>query len=238
MALFTLADLHLSLSVNKPMDIFGGNWTGYMERLKEYWEYMVQPQDTVVIPGDISWAMSLEEAYTDLSFLNRLPGEKVLMRGNHDYWWSSLTKMDAFAKMNCFSTLRFLQNDALYTQGKIICGSRGWMCEDKMTEQDEKVLRRESLRFRLSLEKAKLLAERETRADVAPEIIVFSHYPLLTAAQRENPILDVLKEYGIKRVYYGHLHNWNNKPLYDTWEDITMTLISSDYQNFTPVRIE
>jgi len=239
MALFTLADLHLSLSDDKPMDVFGGSWVGYEKKLQEYWEYMVRPEDTVVVPGDISWAMSLEGSLDDLRFIHNLPGNKILMERNHDYSWASMTKMEAFLEENKLSTLRFLYNDAVFCQGKILCGSRGWMCEDKMTEQDQKVLRRESLRFRLSLEKASTLADSvEAESGERPELICFSHYPVVTAAQRENPILDVLKEFGVRRVYYGHLHNWGTKPLYEEWEGIRFTLVSSDYRAFTPVRIE
>lgn len=239
MALFTLADLHLSLSGEKPMDVFGGNWVNFEIRLKEYWEYMVRPEDTVVVPGDISWAMTVEDAKEDFAFLHTLPGEKILMKGNHDYWWSSMAKLTAFCEEEGFSSIRFLHNDAVFTQGKVLCGSRGWMCEDKMTSHDEKILQREALRFRLSLEKGKALADKEEEAcGTRPEIIAFSHYPMITAAQRENPILDVLKEFGVKRLYYGHLHNQGTKPLYDFWEGIELTLVSSDYRNFTPVRID
>ncbi len=239
MALFTLADLHLSLADDKPMDVFGGSWVGYEKKLKEYWEYMVRPEDTVVIPGDISWAMSLEGALEDLTFIHRLPGQKILMKGNHEYWWSSMAKMEAFLEEKQLSTLQFLHNDALLCEGKVLCGSRGWMCEDKMTEHDQKVLLRESIRFRISLEKAKEIALRELEeTGVYPELICFSHYPIVTAAQRENPILDVLKEFQVRRVYYGHLHNWGTKALYEEWEGIQFTLVSSDYRSFTPVRID
>ncbi len=237
MALFTLSDLHLSLSGEKPMEVFGGNWTNFEMRLKENWESTVSPEDTVVIPGDISWAMALQDAKEDFAFIDTLPGEKILLKGNHDYWWPSKAKLCAFLEENCFSTIRFLQNDAIEAQGKIICGSRGWMCEDKMTEQDQKVLAREALRFRMSLEVAKGLQEQHPE-EKKPEIICFSHYPIITAAQKENPILEVLQEFGIRRVYYGHLHNWGTKPLYEVYADITFTLASSDYRNFTPYRIE
>ena len=239
MALFTLADLHLSLSGEKPMDVFGGSWVNFEARLKEYWEYMVQPNDTVVIPGDVSWAMTIEETKEDFAFLHKLPGQKILMKGNHDYWWSSLAKLTAFIEEEGFPSLHFLHNNAIFTQGKVLCGSRGWMCEEKMTAHDEKILRREAMRFRLSLEQGKHLAdEAEKETGLRPEILAFSHYPMITAAQRENPILDVLQEFGVKRLYYGHLHNWGTKPLYDQWNGIQLTLVSSDYQNFTPVRID
>lgn len=239
MALFCLSDLHLSLSVEKPMDVFGGNWVHYEKKIKEYWEYMVRDEDTVVIPGDISWGMTLEEALADFAFINALPGEKILMKGNHDYWWNSMSKLQAFLEENELNRLKFLHNDAVYAQGAVICGSRGWMCEDKMTEQDQKVLKREAMRFALSLNKAEEIAkEKEAQTGICPEIICFSHYPVVTAAQRQNPILDVLKEHKIRRVYYGHLHNWGTKPLYEEWEGIEFTLVSSDHRDFTPVRIE
>ncbi len=238
MALLTLADLHLSLSGEKPMDVFGGSWVNFENRLKEYWEYMVRDEDTVVIPGDISWAMTPDEAIPDLQFIHRLPGEKILMKGNHDYWWPSIAKFNTLLEENHLTSIRFLQNDAIFTQGKIICGSRGWMCEDKMTEQDQKVLAREALRFRMSLEKGAQIQRDLKEEGVEAEIICFSHFPMITASQRENPILDVLEEFGVRRVYYGHLHNWGTKPLYDEWKDIRLTLVSSDYRNFTPVRID
>ena len=238
MALFTLADLHLSLSGEKPMDIFSG-WVGFEKKLKEYWEYMVMPEDTVVIPGDISWAMQLSDALTDLQFIDNLPGKKILMKGNHDYWWASMTKIENFVEENKLHSLSFLHNNAFLAEGKVLCGSRGWMCEDKMTENDEKVLKREAIRFRLSLEEGlRLCEEEEKQSGKRPEIICFSHYPVITQTQRENPIFSVLKEFDIKRVYYGHLHNWGTKPLVEHYEGIDFTLVSSDYRNFTPVRID
>ncbi len=239
MALFTLSDLHLSFSVEKPMDVFGCQWNHFEEKLKEYWEYLVREEDTVVIPGDISWGMTLQEAAEDLRFIHRLPGTKILMKGNHDYWWSSLQKLSLFREEEGLDSLLFLQNDAYLAQGKIICGSRGWMCEDKMTEQDEKILRREAIRFEISLQKAERLAEEQVaQGNARPECVVFSHYPVVSATLRENPILDVLKRYRVKRVYYGHLHNWGTKPLYESESGIEFTLVSSDYRNFTPVRID
>jgi predicted phosphohydrolase len=239
LALFTLADLHLSFTAQKPMDVFGGSWVHYEKKLKEYWEYMVLPEDSVVMPGDISWGMTLEEAKADLKWLHSLPGEKYLMKGNHDYWWSSFTKLQAFAEEEELTSLHFLYHDAAFTQGKIICGSRGWLCDDRMTAQDQKILNREAIRFALSLEKAQHLAEEaELQNGTRPELICFSHYPILTATQMENPIMNILHEYSIKRVYYGHLHNWGTKPLIEEYEGISFTLVSSDYRSFTPVRID
>jgi predicted phosphohydrolase len=149
-----------------------------------------------------------------------------------------MAKLDFFLEENGFTSISYLQNNATLAENKILCGSRGWMCEDKMTERDEKVLKREAIRFRMSLEAAKAIQEEQKDKGFSPEIICFSHYPIITAAQRENPILDVLKEFEIKRVYYGHLHNWGTKPLFENWEGISFTLVSSDYRNFTPVRID
>ncbi|MBP5289688.1 MAG: metallophosphoesterase [Clostridia bacterium] len=239
MALYTLADVHLSFGTDKPMDVFGGRWVHYEQKLKEYWEYLVRPEDTVVIPGDISWGMNLEEAAPDLAFLHALPGRKILMKGNHDLWWSSLAKLEHLKEEKQLESLTFLQNSALYAEGKVICGSRGWMCEDSMTAADEKVLRREGLRFEMSLNAAEKLADKtEAETGVRPEIICFSHYPVVTPAQRENPILSVLVEHKIKRVYFGHLHNWDGKPLIEEWAGIHFTLVSADAVLFIPVRID
>lgn len=239
MALFTLADLHLSFSGTKPMDIFGPLWSDFEERIRKNWIAAIKEEDTIVLPGDFSWGMNLTEALPDFQFLHDLPGKKILMKGNHDYWWSSVTKLNAFCEKEGFHSISFLHNDAVVAQGKVLCGSRGWMCEEKMTEQDQKVLRREAMRFRLSLEKGMLLAQQERdKNGTLPEIIVFSHYPIVTAAQRQNPILDILEEYPVKRVYYGHLHNIGTKPLFDRHGDLALTLVSADHLRFIPLEIK
>ena len=220
------------------MDIFSG-WNDYVTRLENNWRKLVTDNDTVVIAGDISWAMKLEQTLVDFQFINSLPGKKIFLKGNHDYWWTSLTKMNAFLEENGFTGISFLQNDAVLAENKILCGSRGWICEEKMTEQDEKILSREAQRFALSLKKGAELCETiRQETGKSPEIVCFSHYPLLSASLRENPILALFREYGVKRVYYGHLHNWHNKPLFDRFEEIRLILVSSDYCNFTPQKIE
>lgn len=239
MALFTIADLHLSFSVQKPMDVFGNRWKDYEKRLEKAWCERIAPEDTVVLPGDFSWGMTLEEARADFCFLASLPGKKILLKGNHDYWWTSLAKMNAFLETGPFSDLSFLQNDAVLAEDKIICGSRGWMCEEKMSAQDEKVLHREAQRFELSLKAAQSLRKRsEEETGFTPEILVFSHYPVAAIGPRENPILPLLESYGVKRVYYGHLHNWENKPLCTVSHGIRFTLVSSDYLHFIPLQIK
>lgn len=239
MALFALSDPHLSLSGDKPMDVFGGTWFNFEKRLQEYWTDRVGEDDTVVIPGDISWGMTLEEAKEDFLFLHHLPGRKILMKGNHDYWWSSLAKLAAFCEENGFEDFTFLQNDAALAQGKIVCGTRGWMCEDKMQEQDLKILRREAMRLDMSLKKAKALAdEEEEKTGLRPETVAFFHYPVISAGLRENPLLERLMQSEVKRVYYGHLHNAGNLQLTEERDGLTFTLVSADYIHFTPLLID
>ena len=239
MALFTIADLHLSLTAEKPMDVFGKKWEGYVERIRTEWLARVEKGDTVVLPGDFSWGMTLLEAEADFRFLDSLPGEKILLKGNHDYWWNSLSKMNSFLEEKGISSIRFLQNDAIEAEGKILCGSRGWICEEKMAAQDEKILAREALRFSLSLKKGAALRDRiRNERGFEPEILCFSHYPLITSAQRENPVLPVLEAYGVKRVYYGHLHQWEGKPLFPFYHGIEFHLIASDHISFIPQKIE
>lgn len=236
MALFTLADLHLSFSVEKPMDVFGGRWKGYVGQIEAAWRERIAPGDTVVLPGDFSWGMTLGQALEDFRFLHSLPGRKILLKGNHDYWWNSVTKMRAFLADEGIDDIFFLQNDAYEANGAILCGSRGWICEDKMSTQDEKILRREAMRFELSLRAGEALRLQKGMPDA--ELIVFSHYPLITGSERENPILPVLEKYGVKRVYYGHLHNWEDKPLCDFQNGIRFTLVASDHCRFVPQLIE
>ena len=238
MAIFTLADLHLSLGEDKPMDVFGGKWNRYHEKLEEYWNYMVADEDTVIIPGDVSWAMSLDEAVTDFAFLHKLAGKKILMKGNHDYWWTTLNKMEVFLQEQGFSTLSILQNTAVLAENKVICGSRGWICENNMSEEDEKILARENQRFILSLTAAKALAEKNAVDGVQPEIIAFSHYPLISQSWRKHPIVETLCEFGVKRVYYGHLHGISPGRAPRGDERLKQTLVSSDYLEFTPLCIE
>ncbi len=238
MALFTISDPHLSLSCDKPMDVFGGKWNRYVEKLEEYWRYMVQSEDTVVLPGDISWGMNFKEAAADFLFLESLPGEKIILKGNHDYWWATNNKLEQFLKEYSLSSIRFLHNNALCAQDKILCGTRGWICEDKMSAEDQKILSREALRFQMSVDEAKKLQEQKAREDgITREIIAFFHYPVLTPTARENPIFPILKEAGITRVFYGHLHNMRTLPVPSVLDGICFALVACDHVDFTPVRI-
>ena len=225
MSLFAIADLHLSLGTDKPMDIFRG-WDGYEKRLEENWRKLITHNDTVVIPGDISWAMKLSDTFEDFRFINGLPGRKLFLKGNHDYWWDTRRKMEMYLKENGFDTIEIVFNSAYAAEGYAICGTRGWFY-DAETDSDKKVLNREVGRLRTSLDEA---------LKTGLEPVVFLHYPPVFGNQRCDDILSVLKEYGIKKCYYGHLHGTNaaRKAVTGDFEGIKFRLISSDYLKFMP----
>lgn len=228
MSLFAIGDTHLSLNGKKPMDIFHG-WEGYVDRLTKNWKALVNPEDTVVIMGDISWAMSLEEAKQDFAFLNALPGQKIILKGNHDYWWNTRHKMDAFFEEQDFSTLHILHNDAYKVGDFSICGTRGWFYDSEEKDAD-KVLLREVQRLKTSIEAGKKLGG---------EPIVFLHYPPISSQQSCKPILNLLEEEGISRCYYAHLHGDVTKYSYNgMFHGIKFELLSGDYLKFCPKLVE
>lgn len=222
MSLFAIADTHLSLGTNKPMDSFPG-WNDYVERLGNNWNSIVKEEDTVVIAGDISWAMNFDELYEDFSFLNDLNGKKIIVKGNHDYWWNTLSKMNKFIEENNFDSINILQNNSYDVEGISVCGSRGWMFESS-EEHDEKILSREVGRIKMSLDSA-----------VNENRILFLHYPPITTNSSCNEILDTLKEYGIKKCFYGHLHGMATKYAFEgEYDGIDFKLISADRLSFVP----
>ncbi len=227
MALFAIADLHLSMGTDKPMDIFKG-WQDYSSRLENNWRNLVSDSDTVVVAGDISWAMRLEECYEDFKFLNSLPGKKILLKGNHDYWWATKKKIDEYLKANSFDTISIMFNNSFTVDGVTICGSRGWYY-DADTDADIKVINREVGRLKLSLDSVK-----DTKTPV-----VFLHYPPVYSELECKEIMDVLKDYGIKECYYGHLHgsHTHKNAVTGMYKGINMHLISTDYVDFTPVLV-
>ncbi len=238
MALFTISDPHLSFSTNKPMDIFSKNWENHTEKIEKAWRENISENDTVVIPGDISWAMTLEEARDDFAFLERLPGKKILLKGNHDYWWQSKKKFEEFLKREKFSTISFLQNTAEFSQGFIICGSRGWSNDTPLTEDDKKIIAREAGRFELSIKAGEAIQKKLfEETGIMHEILVFSHYPHLSPGQDTSPIAQVLVRHGIKRVFYGHLHGKCDVRLPKNITGLRAQIVSADYLNFTPKRI-
>lgn len=236
MSVFTISDLHLSTldSTNKSMEVFGRRWSGYLNRIESNWHRLVSDDDTVIIPGDISWALSLEEAKSDLTFLNSLPGKKILGKGNHDFWWSTMRKHEIFFKENGIDTISFLFNNAYELDSFIIAGTRGWYHDEDATGMPDnadfkKLIARESLRLRRSLEEAKKLSEASGK-----EIIVFMHFPPFWNGKESEEIISILKEYEIKRLYYGHIHgNYTIEPEF-TYNDIKMSIISADYLEFIP----
>lgn len=228
MALFAIADTHLSLGVNKSMTVFPG-WDDYVTRLEDNWRQIITPEDTVVIAGDISWGMNLKQAKADFAFLHSLPGRKLILKGNHDYWWTTRRQMDLFFEENGFNTLRIVHNDAVEVDGRYaVCGSRGWFF-DAEEDADKLVLLREAGRLRTSIRAAK---------DTGLEPVAFLHYPPLYADQICPEILDVLKEEGITHCYYGHVHSKGIRlAVQGDVDGIRFELISADALRFCPIPV-
>ena len=228
MRLFAIADTHLSLRTNKQMDVFQG-WTDYVQKLETNWRNLVTDEDVVVIPGDISWEMDLKLCTPDFAFLDALPGRKLLMKGNHDYWWTTRRKMDAYLADNGFSTLQILHNNAYRFGDYTVVGTRGWFY-DAEKDADQKVLKREAARLRMSIEAGRALGG---------ELICFLHYPPLTLNQSCEELMTVLRDEGIRRCYYGHLHGPSTSLAFlGSKDDIQFQLISADYLHFCPFLVE
>ena len=227
MAVYAIADLHLSFGTDKPMDVFSG-WNDHAQRLEKNWRALVNERDTVVIPGDISWGMSLEQAAADFAFVHSLPGRKILLKGNHDYWWTTRKKMDAFIQQNGWNSLHILHNDAYEAEGIAVCGTRGWFY-DAEADADQKVLMREVGRLRTSIQAAKALKG---------DPVVFLHYPPLYADAVCGEIWEELLRQGIRRCYYGHIHGYGIRSAFNgEKEGIRLRLISADALSFAPLRL-
>ena len=235
MAIYVIADLHLSFSQDKPMSIFGENWEGHSEKIKNNWISKVKPEDTVVLPGDFSWAMYLQDTYKDFEYLNSLPGKKLLLKGNHDYWWTTVTNMRNFLEENKFKNIDFIYNNSYLVENKILTGTRGWNLTD--SEENEKMLNRECIRLKLSIDYG------INKFGNDKEIIVFMHYPPISKAGLSNgytrKYIEILKEYGVKKCYYGHLHgSSHNEAIEGNVNGIEFYLVSSDYLNFNLVKVK
>lgn len=227
MSIFTIGDLHLSIACDKPMDIFPG-WKNYVEQITENWKSQVLDSDTVVLAGDISWGMTLQEAGADFEYIDALPGKKVILKGNHDYWWNSRRKMEAFFESRGLSTLSVLHNSCVAVGDIAICGTRGWMLEDS-TPHDQKVTAREEGRLKASLETAKL---------TGLEPVVFLHYPPVFGNGISGGIIDLLLKYGVKRCFYGHLHGSACTQAFEgNYLGIEFTLVSADHLRFCLKRL-
>ena len=227
MALYAIGDLHLCLGAPKPMDIFGGNWTGYMDKLKAGMSVITEA-DTTILLGDLSWALSLEESAADFAWINDIPGRKIILKGNHDYWWSTAAKFNKFCEEHGFSNLYLLNNNCYEYDDWAICGTRGWFFEEERSgAHDEKVFKRELCRLEASLKAA---GEKHK--------MVFLHYPPRYKGYECREILDLLENYGVRRCFYGHLHGGSHKlAMEGLWDGVEFRLVSADYLNFEPYKV-
>ena len=228
MALYAIGDLHLSLASNKPMDVFGAGWTNYVERIREGFSALTE-EDVTVLCGDLSWAMGLEESLEDFRFINALPGKKYIIKGNHDYWWNTASKMKKFFDANGLTTLEVMHNNCFLYGDVALCGTRGWFYEEDAAagSHNDKVLQRELGRLETSLKAA---GEREK--------ICFLHYPPLYHGYRCEEVLKLLKQYEVKRCCYGHLHGPSHRlAVRGAAEGIEFTMVSADYLSFSPKKI-
>ena len=234
MSLFSIADLHLSLTSNKPMDKFGARWTDYMTKIDKRWRAVVSDSDTVVVAGDISWAIDLEEAKDDFRFIESLPGRKIIGKGNHDYWWSTLSKLEIFKEENGFKSIDFLFNNAIETEDYIIAGTRGWYIEEKLqlkeTADYEKIIARENGRLLRSLQEAEKLSE-----FTGKPILVYFHFPPVFGDFRCGEFIETMKEFKVTHCYFGHIHGNYRVPRTTETDGITMSLISADFLDFIPM---
>ena len=228
MAIYGIGDLHLSLNSNKPMDIFGENWINHSQKIRKHWVECVNEEDLVLIPGDISWAMTFEEAKKDLNFINGLTGRKVLVKGNHDYWWQSLKKMQ-----EAYPAFHFIQNNSLIYNNTVgICGTRGWVCPGSQgfSEEDDKIYHRELNRLEQSL---------KALSSQIKEIILLLHYPPTNENRESSGFIKLIEKYKVQKVLYGHLHSEEsfNTSLQGKHNGTEFHLVSSDYLNFKPKKI-
>ena len=241
MKIYAIADLHLAISTpDKRMDVFGGRWEKYMEKIAQTWRATCNDNDVIIIAGDISWAMSLENIKEDFAFLDELPGRKVCFKGNHDYWWTTLTKLERYKVENELEDIFFIHNNCYVAGDTAICGSRGWILPEdkKFSKEDIKIYERELARLRLSLEDAKKMNTKQ--------IVVAFHYPpfsMIDGEVRASIFIDMLKEYGVEKCVFGHIHATDRQ--FDIWCEaaakaslemgMDISLVSADYLNFKPV---
>ena len=227
MSLYVIGDTHLSLGGSKPMDVFGGRWENYVEKLREGFS-TVRPEDTTVICGDISWGMSLTEAREDFLFLHNLPGRKIILKGNHDYWWSTATQAYKFFAANGIDSIEILNNNCCFYEDYALCGTRGWFYEeDAAGTHTGKMLAREALRLEASFKAA---GERP--------ILCFLHYPPLYQGYRCPELLELIDRYRAERCYYGHLHGPTHRRAFAGRRGETdYALVSADYLGFVPKKI-
>ena len=224
MALYAIGDLHLCLGAPKPMDIFGGAWVGYMDKLKEGMS-VIRPEDTTVLLGDLSWALDLESSAADFGWIQEIPGKKIILKGNHDYWWSTAAKFEKFCREHGFQDMSLLNNNCYAYEDFAICGTRGWFFEEERSgAHDEKVFKRELLRLEASL-----------KAAGDQRKLVFLHYPPRYRGYECPEILELLSKYDVSRCFYGHLHGGSHKlAMEGLWDGIEFRLVTTNYLGFKP----
>jgi len=238
-SLFVIADLHLSSDGSKSMEKFGSRWSDYMNKLRRNWTAVVSDEDTVIIPGDVSWALKLEDAREDLLFLESLPGQKLIGKGNHDFWWTTAKKMNEMLEKNQIRTIKTIYNNAYLLEDCIVCGTRGWFVEENQqhTVGDvdyARIVNREVVRLRLSLEEAVKLRDADGRK---LPILVFLHFPPVWGGFVCREIVDLLHEYEISTCYFGHIHGAYHVPRTRTVDGIDFVLCAADYLNFAPMPV-
>lgn len=227
MGLYAISDLHLGFNLDKPMDIFGDNWKNHEEKIRNNWLSKITEKDTILIAGDISWGINQKESLEDLNWIEDLPGKKIISKGNHDYWWNSISKLN---KM--FNNTKFIQNNFFTYEDYAICGTRGWICpgSDKFTEQDTKIFKREIIRLKLSLDSAKAAGYNK--------FIVMLHYPPTNEKFQKSEFIEVVEEYNVEKVIYGHLHGDALKRVYSgVHGNIEYIVTSADYLDFNPIQL-
>ena len=220
MAIFALSDLHLPLGIDKPMDIFGARWHDYVERIEYEWKNKITEDDYVIINGDFSWATYLDEALKDFQFIEALPGKKLLSKGNHDYWWETLSKMNAFLEKNEIKTVTFMQNTAVLCDKVAVCGAKGWISPDDKSfkKDDEKIYRRELIRFEYSIKQARELSD---------TVIAALHYP------PDEAFWEIVEKYDVKKCVFGHLHGKRAEDYKIVYKN--SMLVSADFLRFSPI---
>ena len=230
MSIYAIGDLHLSLDKEKPMDIFGINWIDHEKIIRDNWIKNVTDKDLVILLGDFSWAMNIQEMYEDFKYINELPGKKILLKGNHDYWWTTVTSMRKYLKENNFENIDFLYNNSYEYDNKIIVGTRGWALND--TENAEKMNNREEERLKISINSA--IDKNEIDSTKQKELICVMHYPPINKDLiKKAKYIDIMKENKVKLCLYGHLHGKSHEEAFEgIFEGIEFKLVSSDYLNF------
>lgn len=235
MSLYVIADLHLDTKgIGKSMEIFGNRWQNYISKIQKNWTKLICENDTVVISGDVSWALTLNQAEDDLRWIDALPGRKIILKGNHDFWWATNSKMTQFMAEKEIKSIEFLNNNAIETDNFIVCGSRGWFTDKSMqTAAQEvdysKIINREVIRLKMSFDCAKKLEQESGK-----QILAFLHFPPVWSDFRCDEILNLMNEYNIKKCYFGHIHGTYSVPQAFFEKGIEFRLISGDYLDFIP----